>query len=286
MAINILEAFDNEPPVMQYLWPKFLLGTVGALVAPGATGKSFWSLEAAMAVACEAPGGDLLGLEPAVHGRVHYIAGEDPEIAIMHRIHSLGAHLDAEARQSIAKNLTIESLVGQQQNLMNPEHRGALIEKCRGAKLLVIDTLSRIHQLDENSNGEMGALITNLEHVAIKTGACVLYLHHVSKTAIREGSADQTSASRGASALTNQPRWCAYMSRMSADEAKSLCERPGGSSISDNRDLYVKHGSTKENYAAKDLGTWYKRAEGGVLLPVTLYKVEKVSATRRERACA
>ncbi|MNG16942.1 Regulatory protein RepA [compost metagenome] len=133
----------------------------------------------------------------------------------------------------------------------------------------------------------MGALITNLEHVAIKTGACVLYLHHVSKTAIREGSADQTSASRGASALTNQPRWCAYMSRMTTDEAKTLCEQPGGSPVSDNLDLFVKHGSTKENYAAKDPGTWYKRAEGGVLLPVTLHKVEKASSSsRRERACA
>lgn len=284
MAINILEAFENKPPVMQCLWPKFLLGTVGALVAPGATGKSFWALQAAMAVACDVPGGDLLGLKPEVHGRVHYIAGEDPEIAIMHRIHSLGAHLSDEARQSIAKNFSIESAVGQPQNLMNPEQRGGLIEKCHGMKLIVIDTLSRVHQMDENSNGEMGALITILEHIAIKTGASVLYLHHVSKTAIREGSADQQSASRGASALTNQPRWCAFMSRMSIDEAKVFSDRPGGTSIGDSLDLYVKHGSTKENYAQKDPAVWYKRSEGGVLLPVILHRIEKASSTRRERS--
>ena len=33
--------------------------TVGALVAPGATGKSFWALEAAMSIACSVAGGDL-----------------------------------------------------------------------------------------------------------------------------------------------------------------------------------------------------------------------------------
>ncbi|WP_425335602.1 hypothetical protein [Pseudomonas syringae] len=37
---------------------------MGALVAPGATGKSFWALEAAMAIACSVAGGDLVGLAP------------------------------------------------------------------------------------------------------------------------------------------------------------------------------------------------------------------------------
>lgn len=47
MAIDVLAAFEHEPPVLDFLWPGFLAGTVGALVAPGATGKSFWALEAA-----------------------------------------------------------------------------------------------------------------------------------------------------------------------------------------------------------------------------------------------
>ena len=41
MAINIMEAFQQEPPQLDFIWPGFLAGTVGALVAPGATGKSF-----------------------------------------------------------------------------------------------------------------------------------------------------------------------------------------------------------------------------------------------------
>lgn len=42
MAINIMKAFQQEPPQLDFIWPGFLAGTVGALVAPGATGKSFW----------------------------------------------------------------------------------------------------------------------------------------------------------------------------------------------------------------------------------------------------
>uniref|UniRef100_UPI0027E46466 AAA family ATPase n=2 Tax=Pseudomonadota TaxID=1224 RepID=UPI0027E46466 len=51
MAIDLRAAFENEPPALDFIWPGFLAGTVGALVAPGATGKSFWALEAAMAIA-------------------------------------------------------------------------------------------------------------------------------------------------------------------------------------------------------------------------------------------
>ncbi|WP_444978900.1 hypothetical protein, partial [Aeromonas caviae] len=36
MAINIMEAFQQEPPQLDFIWPGFLAGTVGALVAPGA----------------------------------------------------------------------------------------------------------------------------------------------------------------------------------------------------------------------------------------------------------
>lgn len=45
MALDIMAAFTNEPPELDFIWPGFLAGTVGALVAPGATGKSFLLLK-------------------------------------------------------------------------------------------------------------------------------------------------------------------------------------------------------------------------------------------------
>ena len=107
MAINIMEAFQQEPPQLDFIWPGFLAGTVGALVAPGATGKSFWALEAAMSIACSVAGGDVVNLKPQHTGRVVYLAGEDPEPALIRRVHAIGQHLNQSAREAIAENLTL-----------------------------------------------------------------------------------------------------------------------------------------------------------------------------------
>ncbi|KGR50635.1 hypothetical protein OC00_12040 [Xanthomonas vasicola] len=74
MAIDVLAAFEHEPPILDFIRPGFLAGTVGALVAQGGTGKSFWALEAAMSIARSVAGGDLVGLAPVRTGRVVYLA--------------------------------------------------------------------------------------------------------------------------------------------------------------------------------------------------------------------
>ncbi|HBS17049.1 MAG TPA: replication protein A, partial [Halomonas sp.] len=112
MAIDLMWAFENEPPPLDFIWPGFLAGTVGALVAPGATGKSYWALEAAMCIACSVAGGDVLKLNPPKTGRVIYLAGEDPEVVLLRRSHAIGKHLGHSARASIAENLVLESIMG------------------------------------------------------------------------------------------------------------------------------------------------------------------------------
>ncbi|HBN2813029.1 TPA: AAA family ATPase [Klebsiella oxytoca] len=280
MAIDLRAAFENEPPTLDFIWPGFLAGTVGALVAPGATGKSFWALEAAMAIACSVAGGDLVGLSPACAGRVVYFAGEDPEVALVRRIHAIGQHLNQQAREAIAKNLILESIMGKRLNVMDDRHLVRITEFCEGARLIVLDTLSRVHDRDENSNGDMSRLIATLEHVATNTGASVLYLHHVSKGSAREGQADQQQAARGASALIDNARWCGFVAKMTEEQAKILSDRsydrqPIGN---DRRGFFVRFGVSKQNYDATPLDQWYKRHEGGVLVPVEL------EAVKRERA--
>jgi len=202
MAIDIMAAFEEEPPTLDFIWPGFLAGSVGALVAPGATGKSFWALEAAMAVACGVPGGDILGLAPAAAGRVVYLAAEDPEPALVCRLHTLGAHLGQTAREAIAERLLLEPILGKRLNILDESHLSRVIEVCTDARLLVLDTLSRIHTLDENDNGQMARLVSQLEHIAAQTGCAVLFLHHVSKASARERG-DEQQAARGASALVD-----------------------------------------------------------------------------------
>ncbi|MDH0809858.1 helicase RepA family protein [Klebsiella grimontii] len=285
MAIDLRAAFENEPPALDFIWPGFLAGTVGALVAPGATGKSFWALEAAMAIACSAAGGDLVGLAPACAGRVVYFAGEDPEVALVRRIHAIGQHLNQQARENIAENLTIKPVMGTLMNVLDDAQRAALIKFCSGARLIVLDTLSRIHDRDENSNGDMAKLVATLEHIAARTGASVLYLHHVSKGSAREGQTDQQQAARGASALIDNARWCGFVAKMTEDEAKSLSDRaydrqPIGK---DRRGFFVRFGVSKQNYDATPHDQWYQRRDGGVLLPVELLDAKQDSGKGRQR---
>jgi replicative DNA helicase len=49
--VDLAAAFSGPPPELDWVWPGFLAGTVGVLVAAGGTGKSYWALQAAMAVA-------------------------------------------------------------------------------------------------------------------------------------------------------------------------------------------------------------------------------------------
>lgn len=291
MAIDLRAAFENEPPTLDFIWPGFLAGTVGALVAPGATGKSFWALEAAMSVACAATvesrtaGGDLVGLAPEKAGRVVYFAGEDPEVALVRRIHAIGQHLNQQSREAIAQNLTLEPIMGRRLNVMDELHLARVIEFCGGARLIVLDTLSRIHDRDENSNGDMARLVATLEHIATRTGASVLYLHHVSKGSAREGQTDQQQAARGASALIDNARWCGFVAKMTEDEAKSLSDRAYDRQPIDNdrRGFFVRFGVSKQNYDATPHDQWYQRRDGGVLLPVELLDAKQDSGKERKR---
>ena len=175
--------------------------------------------------------------------------------------------------------------MGKRLDIMKKAHLRRVIEDGAGARLIVLDTLSRIHTLDENSNGNMAHLVAVLEHVAATTGASVLYLHHVSKGSAREGQTDQQQAARGASALIDNARWCGYVARMTEDEAKRLSDRahdrqPIGD---ERRGYFVRFGVSKQNYDATPLDRWYMRHAGGVLVPVELYEASRNEERRDGR---
>ncbi len=168
-------------------------------------------------------------------------------------------------------------IMGKLMDVTKRSKRAQIIEQCEGARLIVLDTLSRIHSLDENSNGDMARLVAMLEEIATITKASVLYLHHVSKGSARDGQADQQQAARGASALIDNARWCGFVAKMTEEQAKSLSDRaydrqPIGN---DRRGFFVRFGVSKQNYDATPLDQWYKRHDGGVLVPVELLETKK-----------
>lgn len=268
-SIDIKKAFETPPPPQDFVFPGLLAGSVGALVSPGATGKSFLMLEAAMSCA---GGTDLLGFEPEKAGGVLYFAAEDPTVELERRVHAIGSQLDPEARAAIEKNLFLVDAFGKQNDIMNNEFRDFLIQKCfkvdgsRAVRLIVFDTVSRIHQLDENSNRDMIQVISQLETIAAETGAAIIFLHHVSKSSATAGVADQQQAARGASALIDNARWCGFVAKMTKEEAEQF-----GIDEEDRR-FYVRYGVSKQNYGAPLSEKWMFRHEGGVLKVIDISK--------------
>lgn len=228
-----------------------------------------------MAVACAAPDGDLLDLTPSRNGQVLYLAGEDPVPALIRRVHAIGAHLPPAARAAIAANLVLEPIMGTGFNIMAHESFTTLEIRTKGYRLIVLDTLSRIHQLDENSNGDMSRLIARLECLAASTGVAVLYLHHASKGSARDGQLDQQQAARGASALIDNARWCGYVARMSEDEANTWGVEHS------QRGYFIRYGTSKANYGDESMQErWFRRHEGGILKPAVLERQQRQPLTK------
>ncbi len=252
---------------------------MGTLFAPGATSKSFWALQAALAVAT---GIDTVGIEPGGHGRVVYLAAEDPAIVLQHRLRAiyLGKKLSADDAYMAQERIDLLSVVGKGLDIGDDEQRKGLIEYCTGSRLIIIDTISRAHHLDENSNGEMSQLLMMLEMIAGQTGAAILFLHHIAKAMSRAGDGDSQHAARGAGALTDNARMGAALSRMAAGEAEQMIDKDLGSVEPvgpDNRARYVRMSIPKNNYSAPIPDRWYRRDVGGVLTPVELTDAEKIA---------
>lgn len=277
--IDLLNAFTSEPPAPDFVLPGLLASTVGMLCGAGGNGKSTFLTEASMAVACGVEGGDILGLRPQKTGRVVYFNAEDPTTEIVRRVHSLGKHLTPAAQSSIAEALEIESIIGTRMNIVDKNSLEAIIEHTKGARLIVFDTLSRIHTLDENSAGDMGKLMGALEHLATETGASVVFAHHVSKGAVRDGQQDKGHASRGSSLLSDNARWAATLSRMSDEEIRKYRGISEGEHPADHSHYrrYVRLSLPKANYINEMPDLWFERAEGGVLVPAKLERTRRGS---------
>jgi RecA-family ATPase len=262
MRIDINHAFNNPPKKPDFVLPGFVAGTVGLLTSPGGVGKSFWITEAALCVASRSANESLLNLPITNHGPVVILNGEDPKDMIHERLHHMGSYLDIETRDSVDKSTIIESLNGQGLNILDPNSQNWLLEllTTNNARLCVMDTLSRCHNADENSNSEMGKVMTTLERIARDSGTAIVMVHHTSKLMAAQGRTDEQQSARGASLLVDNARWQSFIAVMSEAEAKKQ-----KISLKD-RKQYVRFGISKQNYGVPFEDQWYRRCHGGVFI--------------------
>lgn len=256
-----------------FVWNGFVEGSVGCLVAPGSTGKSFFSLEAAIEVAVPELGSRFLNLGVKNAGSVALFNAEDDEQIVRTRLHAC-SNLIPKEFDSKLQNLNYYPLRGTQPNIADEKWLSRVCRWSDGKKLVIFDTLTRWHRADENSNDAMSEVVGYFELLSQKTGAAVLFLHHTNKSSARDGVVDEQQSSRGAAAITDNVRWQGFLQTLTKKEAEK-------SKIPDEiRKEFVCFGGAKENYGQSTNGRWYKRGPGGVLLSVNLedYKTTKKHA--------
>lgn len=257
--LDLRNAFSQQPPPLDFVLPGMIAGTVGALVAQGGAGKSWVALELAMAVA---GGPDLLEIGVGATGPVLYLPAEDPELALRHRLFSAAPQFDETAREQLAETLEIVPLMGQAVDLMTPAWSEAIIRMSEGKRLVVVDTLRRFHSGDENSASDMARLLGVMEAICGATGTSLLFLHHTGKSAALNGGGGQQQASRGSSVLVDNVRGGQLnLIGMTEGEAKGYDIDPS------NRRDYIKLVQAKANFGAPIADRWFRRDDGGLLLP-------------------
>lgn len=290
-GIDVGAALENDPPPLDFILPGFLSGTVGILIGSGGAGKSWLALEIATALASGGTA-DLLDVRVTGGGKVLYVCLEDPELVLLHRMRAVGRRLGKDQRDAVRENMQVKPLLGGAADLLKQSYRDSLMRASEGQRLVIVDTLSRAHAGDENSNSDMSRLLCSFERVCARSGASVLLVHHTRKGGTVENS-ERQHAARGASALVDNARWGAALDRMSEGESETLADIEYSPDpllpayVAEHRGFYCKLSYPKPNYGPPQKERWFKREEGGVLVPARLeYRAANSKGSRSEFAAA
>lgn len=262
-ALPILDFLSSEPPAYDFVIPGLLAGTVGGIVAAGGGSKTTFMLEVAVAVAtAEAKEkANPLGIQVKKAGKVIFFSAEDAGIVIHHRLREMGRDWSPEVAKAVAENLVVIDCVGDGVDMSDSLWEERLTKTCEGARLVVFDTLTRMHSLDENQAKDAKVIMAVLERIAKKTGAACVFCHHVSKASALQGLAELQQAARGSSVFVDNARWLAFLVGMTIEEAnKAKIDE-------ETRKRIVKYNVSKQNYSGPVRDTWYARGDGGILYP-------------------
>ncbi|HEY3276659.1 MAG TPA: AAA family ATPase [Syntrophorhabdaceae bacterium] len=264
--MKVRNFFNEVPPSPEFVLPGFPTGSVGLLTGAPGSGKTLFAIELCCAVAGGMQEeGNLLGLPVDSRGKACYLNAEDSDGELHRMVHAIGALFAPETRKSIIRDFILDAGMGETQDILDDKSRETIIETCRNSRLIVFDTLSRFHALDESNTNNTARLMGALDRIAVETGAAVLCLDRPNP----------------ASLLAERIRWRAKLRLMEEEESRSFCENPeGGSGLDRARDKIQPHRYFTELWITdrffSNLGTvnWFRIADGGVLRPAHLYSTD------------
>ena len=251
--IHPCSVFKKTLPPPVYVLPSLRPRTVGLIVAQEGTGKSFLALEVALA---KATGHDMTGIGVTGPGGVVYFSKEDPPEIIEERLQAIGPLISSDDAFGRADNLEIVSLYGKpatlvsEKTMVNEKLVRQIIKSGFGKDLLIFDTLRKLHDLEENSSGEMKVLLEIFDRIALETGAAVLLIHHTNKSSNLNGQQGDQSSARGSNAIVGNTRWSLHLETVKSDAGEKR----------------VKVTIPRASYGPEGGEWWLERIEGGVLV--------------------
>jgi len=165
---------DPTAPLRWLLRDLFLVGAAGILGGAPKTGKSFFALELAVAVAsATAAAGRFAAPAP---GRVLLCAAEDPPAVVVQRLAAL-----ATAHDATLATLPVDVIVEPGVRLPDGLERLAATVAQVTPRLLILDPLIRLHRADENSAADMAVILDGLRTLARASDCAILLVHHTRK---------------------------------------------------------------------------------------------------------
>lgn len=246
-------AFLKEPKELEESIKGLPNNEVGLLVAPGATGKSYFVLNILLA-SCGLTKNHLIEKEMDVL----YVSLEDRLDDIHRRMSAykteLGLTKDKLANSfygfNIIENKTADRLIEkglpQDKNILWNQ----LTQKIKAGvyKLVIIDTLIKTYlNFDENNNADMSVILSHFNTLASECNCSILLLHHTNKSAINPNADINQSISRGASSLVDNSRFVLSLQK-NEDDTGVICK------------------SIKTNFSAPTCQEYYRGYKGALIM--------------------
>jgi hypothetical protein len=270
LAKNVftLNDLSGNPPEMSWMIEDFILcDKLGAIIANGGVGKSWFLLHLALSIAT---GKEFLGMKNCLPpSNVLYISGEEDRIDIHRRVQSLKKSIKLDAND-FGPNLSFLCATGLNvvisDNSLIFNYLEEYIQQ-NSPKLIIMDPLVRFFDGDENNSTHMTRFIERLERfVSMKT--TIIFAHHTNKLLSNDLS---QNASRGSSAIIDAVRWNLVLSKITKDNASNYSFLDSKEPLDpEEADLYINAHIVKCNSFSPKRGIFtLKRTLGG---PLELYR--------------